>query len=159
MPITSLPGANPRLPEHKIGVFVLFWPSGPPFSGFSSTKSGFLCAFGVCNPCFLAFRAQNRGFCAFLAFEPSVFGLFEHKIEVFVLFWPSEPPFSGVSSTKLGFLCAFGFRNLSFRAFRVQNRGFCAREADVRHRESAILNFCGHRAKSSASGSAQLCCM
>ena len=35
-----------------------------------------------------------------------VFGLSEHKIEVFVLFWPLEPPFSGISSTKLGFLCA-----------------------------------------------------
>ena len=32
--------------EHKIGVFVRFCPSGPPFSGFSSTKSAFLCAFG-----------------------------------------------------------------------------------------------------------------
>ena len=30
--------------EHKKWVFVLFWPSGPLFSGFSSTKSGFLCA-------------------------------------------------------------------------------------------------------------------
>ena len=35
-----------------------------------------------------------------------VFGLPEHKIEVFVLFWPLEPPFSGISSTKSGFLCA-----------------------------------------------------
>ena len=32
-------------PEHKIGVFVRFCPSEPPFSGVSSTKSGFLCAF------------------------------------------------------------------------------------------------------------------
>ena len=30
-------------------------------------------------------RAQNRGFCAFLASETPVFGHFEHKIEVFVL--------------------------------------------------------------------------
>ncbi|MDD7071800.1 MAG: hypothetical protein SPH62_01205, partial [Candidatus Egerieousia sp.] len=29
-------------------------------------KSGFLCAFGVRNPRFRAFRAQNRGFCALL---------------------------------------------------------------------------------------------
>ena len=41
----ALPGANPSLPEHKIGIFVRFWPSEPPFSGVSSTKSGFLCAF------------------------------------------------------------------------------------------------------------------
>ena len=51
-----------------------------------STKSGFLCAFGVWNPRFRAFRAQNRGFCAFLAFETPVFGHFEHKIGVFVRF-------------------------------------------------------------------------
>ena len=33
-------------------------------STFPSTKSGFLCAFGVWNPRFRAFRAQNRGCCA-----------------------------------------------------------------------------------------------
>ncbi len=54
----------------------------------------------------LSFRAQNRGFCALLGSEPPVFGLFEHKIEVFVLFWPLEPSFFGVSSTKSGFLCS-----------------------------------------------------
>ena len=85
MPITSLPGANLLPLEHKIGFFVLFWGLEPPFSGISSTKSRFLCAFGVWNPpfsgfsstksaflCFFAlrnphfraFRAQNRGFCA-----------------------------------------------------------------------------------------------
>ena len=52
---------------------------------FSSTKSGFLCAF---------------------AFGTLVFGRFEHKIEVFVRFWCLKPPFSGVSSTKSGFLCS-----------------------------------------------------
>ena len=45
MPISSLPGANPLPPEHKNSIFVLFWPSRPSFSGFSSTKSGVLCAF------------------------------------------------------------------------------------------------------------------
>ena len=30
--------------EHKIEVFVRFWGLKPPFSGFSSTKSGFLCS-------------------------------------------------------------------------------------------------------------------
>ena len=32
MLISSLPGANPLLPEHKIGVFVRFLPSKPSFS-------------------------------------------------------------------------------------------------------------------------------
>ena len=94
--------------EHKIGVFVLFWASKPPFSGVSSTKSRFLCFLGIWSPHFRAFRAQNQGFCAFLAFETLVFRCFEHKIEVFVLFCPLEPSFSGISSTKSGFLCSRG---------------------------------------------------
>ena len=65
MPISSLPGANPP----------------PP-----STKTPFLCFFDLRNPHFRAFRAQNWGFCAFLAFGTLVFGRFEHKIEVFVRF-------------------------------------------------------------------------
>ena len=85
MLISSLPGANSRFPEHKIGVFVLFWPSGPPFSGIPSTKSRFLCFFVLRNPRFRAFRAQNWGFCAFLAFGTPVFRLFKHKIGIFVL--------------------------------------------------------------------------
>ena len=52
---------------------------------FPSTKSGFLCAFWLRNPCFRAFRAQNRGFCALLPFGTPVFGRFEHKIGIFVL--------------------------------------------------------------------------
>ena len=52
----------------------------------------------------------------------------EHKIAVFVRFCPPEPPFSGISSTKSRFLCAFAFRNPRFRAFRAQNLGFCARK-------------------------------
>ena len=95
-----------RLPEHKIGIFVRFLPSEPSFSGFSSTKSGFLCAFGVWNPSFRAFRAQNRGFCALLGSGTLVFGRFEHKIGIFVLFGASEPTFSGFLSTKSGFLCS-----------------------------------------------------
>ena len=50
--------------KHKNRLFVLFYPPEPPILGFSSTKSRFLCAFGVWNPHFQAFRAQNRGFCA-----------------------------------------------------------------------------------------------
>ena len=90
------------------------------------TKSGFLCAFGVRNPRFRAFRAQNKGFCALLGSGTPVFGRFEHKIGVFVLFLPSEPSFSGVPSTKSGFLCAFGVWNPRYRAFRAQNRHVCA---------------------------------
>ena len=71
-------------------------------------------------------RAQNRGFCALLPSGTPVFGHFEHKIGVFVLFWASGPPFSGISSTKSGFLCFFTLRNPHFRAFRAQNRHFCA---------------------------------
>ena len=54
------------------------------FPLFPSTKSWFLCAFGVWTPRFRAFRAQNRGFCALLTFGTPVFGRFEHKIGVFV---------------------------------------------------------------------------
>ena len=57
MPISSLP-------EHKIGFFVLYLGLEPLFSGFLSTKMRFLCAFALRNPRFLAFRAQNWGFCA-----------------------------------------------------------------------------------------------
>ena len=76
------------------------------FSVFPSTKSRFLCYFGLRNPHFRASRAQNRGFCAFLAFGTPVFRHFEHKIEVFVRFWGLEPSFSGFSSTKSRFLCS-----------------------------------------------------
>ena len=55
------------------------------FPLFPSTKSGFLCAFRLRNPHFRAFRAQNRGFCAFLAFGTPVFWHFEYKITIFVL--------------------------------------------------------------------------
>ena len=72
--------------EHKIGVFVRFRPSEPLFSCISSTKSAFLCAFRVWNPCFWALRAQNQGFCALLGSGTPVFGLFEHKNEDFVRF-------------------------------------------------------------------------
>ena len=85
MLISSLPGANPRLPEHKIGIFVRFLPLEPSFSGISSTKSRFLCAFTLRNPCFQAFRAQNRGFCALLPFGTHIFGSFEYIIGIFVL--------------------------------------------------------------------------
>ena len=62
------PDANSSFPEHKIEVFVLFGASKPSFSGVSSTKSAFLCAFGQYFLGFSPRRAQNRGFCA-LFFE------------------------------------------------------------------------------------------
>ena len=40
----------------------------------------------------LSFRAQNRGFCALWVSETPVFGLFEHKIGVFVLGLPLSAP-------------------------------------------------------------------
>ena len=47
----ALPDANPSLPEHKIEVFVRFLGLQPSFSGYSSTKSGFLCAsYWGCRP-------------------------------------------------------------------------------------------------------------
>ena len=55
---------------------------------------------------FRAFRAQNRGFCALFAFGTPVLRHFEHKIGIFVRFYPPEPPFSGFSSTKSAFLCS-----------------------------------------------------
>ena len=97
-----------------------------PIPIFLSTKSVFLSSFRLRDRRFRAFRAQNRGFCAFLAFETLVFGHFEHKIGIFVRFWCLEPPFSGVSSTKSRFLCFFDLRDPRFRVFRAQNRGFCA---------------------------------
>ena len=99
------------------------------FPLFPSTKSRFLCFFGLLNPHFRAFRAQNRGFCAFLPSGTPVFWHFKHKIGIFVRFCLPKPSFSGFSSTKSRFLCAFALRNPRFRAFRAQNRGFCARVA------------------------------
>ena len=76
----------------------------------------------------LYFRAHKRHFCALLPFGTLVFGHFEHKIEVFVLFWPSGPPFSGVSSTKSGFLCSFTKLDVGVGALssRQRHRRTCA---------------------------------
>ena len=70
---------------------------------------------------FLFARAQNCHFCALFAFRTLVFGHFEHKIGVFVLFWLPEPPFSGVLSTKSGFLCQKGQLFPGFTPSRAQN--------------------------------------
>ena len=44
-----------------------------------STKSAFLCAFGLWNPCFRAFRAQNRGFCVRMGDFSEILGCFDTK--------------------------------------------------------------------------------
>ena len=99
------------------------------FPLFPSTKSRFLCFFGLLNPHFRAFRAQNRGFCAFLPSGTPVFWHFKHKIGIFVRFRPSKPSFSSFTSTKSRFLCAFGVWNPCFRAVRAQKTKICARVA------------------------------
>ena len=71
-----------------------------------STKSRFFSAFCLRHPHFRAFQAQKSTFCTILASRNPDFRLFEHKIEVFVRFWGLEPLFSGISSTKLAFLCS-----------------------------------------------------
>ncbi len=87
---SCLPGHLSHPPEHKIEVFVRFCPSEPSISGFSSTKSPFLCAFGVWNPYFRAFRAQKSTFCTILPSRTLDFGLFEHKIGIYVLVKPEK---------------------------------------------------------------------
>ena len=89
--------------EHKIEVFVRFWGLQPSFSGFSSTKTPFLCVFALRDPHFRVFRTQNLGFCALFAFGTAVFRVFEHKIGIFVRYSTSKPRFSGCSSTKVAF--------------------------------------------------------
>ena len=103
-----------------------FPPFPVPIPILPSTKIGLLCAFGLWEPSFQAVRAQKVGFCAFLPSGTPVFRLFEHKIEVFVRFCPLEPLFSGISSTKSGFLYFFCLWNPRFQGFRAQNWGFCA---------------------------------
>ena len=107
-PDSSRKSSRLRAPSvHKIGIFVRFLPSGPPFSGISSTKSGFLCQKRRYFPGFGPFRAQNRGFCALLPSETLVFGHFEHKIGIFVSETAIFPWFCPLPSTKSAFLCAF----------------------------------------------------
>ena len=81
----------------------------------------------LCGRQGLALPSTKRVILCALELRNPHFRHFEHKIEVFVRFCPSESPFSGFSSTKSRFLCFFGLRNPCFRAFRAQNRHFCAR--------------------------------
>ena len=95
-------------------------------------------------------RAQKLHFCAFLTFGTLIFGRFEHKIEVFVLFWPSGPSFSGVSSTKSRFLCAFagGWSPTCGRRLRKEgiHTGHDARIEDTMPELKARGQNCGHDA-------------
>ena len=120
MPLASLS-------EHKIGIFVRFCPPKPPFSAFPSTKSRFLCQKGQFSPGFTPFRAQNRHFCALLAFRTLIFGLFEHKIGFFVSKWAIFPRFWVVLTQNRHF-CARGWLP------RVQQ---CPLKPSRAHRSSA----------------------
>ena len=99
-------------------------------------------------------RAQNCHFCAFLTFGTLIFGRFEHKIGVFVLFWPSGPSFSGVSSTKSRFLCAFagGWSPTCGRRLRKEgiHTGHDARIEGARPELKARGQNCGHDARDAA---------
>ena len=99
-------------------------------------------------------RAQKLHFCAFLAFGTLVFGRFEHKIEVFVRFWPSKPSFSGFSSTKSGVLCAFagGWSPTCGRRLRKEgiHTGHDARIEGARPELKARCQNCGHDARDAA---------
>ena len=64
-------------------------------------------------------RAQKWDLCALLPFKTLVFSPFEHKIEVFVRFYPSEPSFSGLSSTKSAFLCS-GRRGMALESVTAE---------------------------------------
>ena len=86
-----------------------------PIPILSSTKSAFLCAFSLRNPHFRGFRAQNQGFCALLESGTLVFGLFEHKIGVFVRLLWKHWPLETEKRANFLFLRAF---DLLFRGYR-----------------------------------------
>ena len=67
-------------------------------------QEGNVCASRCQSP---SSRAQNRGFCAFLALGTPVFGRSEHKNGFCVSEWAIFPWFLPLPSTKSGFLCAF----------------------------------------------------
>ena len=69
-----------------------------PIPVSASTKSAFLCAFGLRNPHFRAFRAHNRGFCVRMGDFSEILGCFD---------------------TKSGFLCSRG----PYRCRRPSCRG------------------------------------
>ena len=99
-------------------------------------------------------RAQKLHFCAFLASRTPIFRPFKHKIGVFVLFWPSRPSFSGFSSTKSRFLCAFagGWSPTCGRRLRKEGRhtGREARIEGTGPEMRARGQNCGHDARDAA---------
>ena len=109
-----------------------------PFPFFPSTKSAFLCFFGLRNPRFRAFRAQNRHFCALFGSGTPIFGNFEHKIAVFVRFCPSKPSFSGFSSTKSWFLCSFAASAATGRPSFATRSTWKAQFCHKKHLEGAV---------------------
>ena len=111
-----LPPASPHTSPHTRSLPALGQPR-PGGSHFQQSWQLFRTDRGrpsLQNPRFQAFRAQNCHFCALFAFGTPIFRPFEHKIGIFVRFCPSEPSFSGISSTKSRFLCAFRLRNPRF---------------------------------------------
>ena len=80
----------------------------------------------------LSFRAQNRHFCALLPFGTLIFGLFEHKIGVFVSKWAIFPRFWVVLTQNRHF-CARGWLP------RVQQ---CPLKPSRAHRSSAPPATC-----------------
>ena len=71
--------------EHKIEVFVRFLPSGPSFSGFSSTKSAFLCSGGPLSfgsgGFYLVFCKRLRDYVLTPIYEASTFAEKQLKME------------------------------------------------------------------------------
>ena len=126
--------------EHKIEVFMRFCPSEPPFSGILSTKTAFLCQKRRYFPGFGSSRAQKRHFCALLPFKTLVFSPFEHKIGVFVRFCPQKPSFSGLSSTKMTFLCS-GRRGLASGRITMVFLQITAHAYKMQTPHNQIINF------------------
>ena len=103
--------------EHKIGVFVRFLPSKPPFSGISSTKSAFLCQKRRYFPGFVPFRAQNRGFCAllpasFFPMAPSASSKphsAEKRTPVWLAIWRIWAGFANSQLRRAAFRCTYSY--------------------------------------------------
>ena len=112
--------------ERKTALFARLGAPGEHYSSLPTAKLAFLRAWGLPRSTFLAFRAQNRTFCALLTSRTALFRPFERKTALFARFWPSERHFFGLSSAKPHFLRAFNLRNGTFQPFRAQNHAFCS---------------------------------
>ena len=76
MLISPLPGANPPLHEHKIGVFVRFWGLEPSFFRPFEHKIGVFVRFWGWEPLFSGFSSTKWFFVKFRAVKLSKFGRF-----------------------------------------------------------------------------------